>query len=368
MIGKVVWDNRNLGHSFRIVLNRPWHDKLICRRPYIREPYVPFHNRYRFFVSTVSGTTGRNPMKLALIFILTVLAMLRICPANAAPDAQRTSGVRRALIVCGLSGDEEHREMFVESVARIHTALTERFGFDATNIRIQFGRSEDEVELDEFPSAGRATREEIAADAKNLVQQTTAQDTAWVFVIGHSYFDGRTVFLNIPDTDLTHHQFTKLFEKLDGKQSVFFICTPVSGFYIKGLSKPNRIVMTSTEADAETNASIYHASLAKTLGEIKLGTGFDLDKNGTVSLLDLYIRSTQNMADAYLRNDPPLIATEHPQLDDNGDGRGSELQIDYLTVEQGGRSDSKRKRNLRKFKDGKVAAAIPLPFDPGDAE
>ena len=278
------------------------------------------------------------------------------------------AGTKRALIVCGLPGDEEFGEQFAESVSQIRTSLTERFGFDEGNVRIQFGRSDEQPALAGFPSAGRATREEIADDAKNLVQQTTAEDTAWVFVIGHSYFDGRTVFLNIPDTDLTHHQFTKLFEKLDGKQSVFFICTPVSGFYIKGLSKPNRIVITSTEADAETNASIYHASLAKTLGEIEPGTGFDLDKNGTVSLLDLYIRSTQNMADVYLSNDPPLIATEHPQLDDNGDGRGSELQIDYLTVEQGGRLDSKRKRNLRKFKDGKVAAAIPLPFDPGEAE
>lgn len=60
--------------------------------------------------------------------------------------------------------------------------------------------------------------------------------------------------------------------------------------------------------------------------------GSDLDKDGIVSMLDLYIKATQNLSDLYLKNDPPLIATEHPQLDDNGDGRGSELQVDYLTV------------------------------------
>jgi len=67
------------------------------------------------------------------------------------------------------------------------------------------------------------------------------------------------------------------------------------------------------------------------------------------------------LSDLYLDNDPPLIATEHPQLDDNGDG--SELQIDYLTVVQGGRSDATRKRIFRKFKDGPVSATIPLTFE-----
>ena len=104
---------------------------------------------------------------------------------------------------------------------------------------------------------------------------------------------------------------------------------------------------------------------ANALNEIEPDTSFDLDKNGVVSLLDLYIKATQNLADLYLDNDPPLIATEHPQLDDNGDGRGSELQVDYLTIAQGGRSDAKRKRNFRRFKDGQVAARIALEFRSG---
>ena len=298
-------------------------------------------------------------MKIQFLALITLLLVNAFCVAQ---KSEAQTGDRRALIVCGLSGSEEFQEQFSDSVTKIRTALTERFGFDKSNVRIQFGRSDEQDPFKGLPTAGRATREEIADEAKRLVRASTQDDTAWIFVIGHSYCDGRTAFLNIPDVDISHRQFSKMFDKLVGK-STFFICTPVSGFYIKELSKPNRIVMTSTEADYETNASIYHTALAKSLTEIKPGLDSDLDKNGTVSLLDLYIKSTQHLSDLYVKNDPPLIATEHPNLDDNGDGRGSELQVDYLTVAQGGRSDSKRMRRFRKFKDGAIAASIALTFD-----
>ncbi len=306
------------------------------------------------------GLTAENVLRQTVV----ALALLSVLThSGRVYSADELAGTRRALIICGLSGNQEFREQFVESVSQIRAALTERFGFAEENVRIQFGRSDEEPELEAFPSAGRATREEIAAEAKTLVTNTENADIAWIFVIGHSFFDNRTVFLNIPDADISHRQFSKLFEQLGGR-SVFFICTPVSGFYIKYLSKPNRIVMTSTEADVETNASIFHTALAKTLTEIEPESAFDQDRNGVVSLLDLYIKATQNLSDLYLDNDPPLIATEHPQLDDNGDGRGSELQVDYLTIEQGGRSDAKRKRNFRRFKDGQVAAKISLDLGP----
>ena len=266
---------------------------------------------------------------------------------------------RRALIICGLTGSEEYREQFSDSIRQIRTALIDRMGFEEKQVRVQFGLGEDEEPIEDLPRDGNATREEIAAEAKQLVAAAGDEDTTWVFVVGHAYFDGKSVFLNIPDADITHKQFASLFAKLKG-QSAFFISTPVSGFYIRHLAKKNRVVMTSTEADIETNGSIYDMALAKTFSEISTDASFDLDKNGSVTVLDLYIKAAQNLVDLYYENDPPLIPTEHPQIDDDGDGRGSELQIDYLTMEQGGRSDSKRKRRIRKFRDGKLAAMVPL--------
>lgn len=269
----------------------------------------------------------------------------------------------RALILCGLPGDAEHEKQFTESLSKVRASLTDRFGFADSNVRVYYDRGENAEASGEnvFKIHGRGTREDIANAAKWLVSETQDDDSVWVFVIGHAFFDERRVHVNIPDKDVTHQEFCSAFKKLKGNAR-FFICTPVSGYFIKDLSAPGRIIVTSTEADLETNGSIYHTALAKTLEEITPDSKFDVDKDGQVSWFDLYVKSTQHLADMYLNDDPPLIATEHPQIDDNGDGRGSEVQMDYLTIQQGGRLDQKGSKQRRKFADGILAAKIALPL------
>ena len=281
----------------------------------------------------------------------------KVPPKIASPFANR-----RALIVCGIAGDKDYLESFSESVAQIQSALTEKFGFDADNIRIQFGLGPDQPAPKGFTVHGGGTKDEIADEIEKLVKQSTAQDLAWVFVISHTYYDGKSVFLNVPGTDPTHHEFVASFKKLKAKQSAFFVCTPVSGYFIKGLSKPNRVVVTSTEADHETNGSIFHTALAAALRDISADPKFDFDKDGHVSLVDLYIKASKNLADAYLTDDRPLYPTEHPNFDDNGDGRGTEIQVSYLTPEQGGRELTQPRIKRRRKADGTVASGVALPF------
>ena len=285
---------------------------------------------------------------------------------KAATKPASTYAKRRALIVCGTAGDEDYLESFTESLAQIKSSLTEKFGFDEKDIRIQFGRGPDQPEPKGFKAHGRATKDEIATEIDALVDQSTAEDLVWVFVISHTYYDGKSVFINVPDTDPTHHEFVASFKKLKAKQSAFFICTPVSGYFIKGLSQPNRVVVTSTEADYETNGSIFHTALADAMKDISPDLKFDIDKDGRVSLVDLYVKATQNLAEAYLTSERPLYPTEHPNFDDNGDGRGSEIQVSYLTPEQGGRE--KQPRIIRRKSDGKIASQIALPFVSKPAE
>ena len=119
-------------------------------------------------------------------------------------------------------------------------------------------------------------------------------------------------------------------------------------------------MISATEADWETNGSIFHIHLAKTLASILPTPEFDLDEDGNVTLVDLYIKATRDMVDAYLGAETPIYPTEHPNFDDNGDGHGSELQVNYLTPEQGGQMGTKRQK--QNFKDGVLAAQAALPF------
>src|ERR1700677_1551900 len=59
---------------------------------------------------------------------------------KAAPGAApATVGTRRALLVCGLPGDDEHRKLFAATVERLHKALTGKYGFPAAEVMVRFG-------------------------------------------------------------------------------------------------------------------------------------------------------------------------------------------------------------------------------------
>ena len=64
--------------------------------------------------------------------------------------------------------------------------------------------------------------------------------------------------------------------------------------------------------------------------------GIDRDKDGQISVFELYLAVVADVMKRYV--DAEDLPTEHARLDDNGDGRGSELQEDYLPPELGGRS------------------------------
>ena len=64
------------------------------------------------------------------------------------PTSVGSVGTRRALILCGLPGDDEHRKLFAGAIEKTRQALTERCGFDASEVLV---RSND------------ATRERIAS-------------------------------------------------------------------------------------------------------------------------------------------------------------------------------------------------------------
>jgi len=88
-----------------------------------------------------------------------------------------------------------------------------------------------------------------------------------------------------------------------------------------------------------------------------------VDEDGASSLFDLYVTVSRNLAESYSSNE--LLATEHPLLDDNGDGRGTEVQIDFLTEEQGGRAKRGGKAAPRKLSitgDGGIAKSIVIPW------
>jgi hypothetical protein len=276
--------------------------------------------------------------------------------------AAAPAGTKRALILCGHPGDKDHRQAFAATVEKLHKSLVDHYGFTPAQIRVQFGAPVAEGDGPVLAGTrGSATREEIEAAAHELREALQPEDTLWVIVMGHSHFDGKHSFFNIPGPDLHQQDFGKLFAGLNCREQVFFITIPTSGYYIKPLSAKGRVVIAATEADLEVNETLYAAALAEVLATSPATTEFDVDGDGQFTLFDLYIVLARNIVMRYLGDE--LLPTEHSQLDDNGDGRGTELQIDYLTEKQGGRAKEGKAPPPRKANaDGALAARIILPL------
>ena len=274
------------------------------------------------------------------------------------------TGTKRALIVCGHPGDEEHRKTFAETAARLRQGLVATVGILPENIALYFGVDPDKDAKDQIaaPTEGPATREALAAAVEKLRGTLRPDDSLWVIVFGHAHLDGRHAWINLPGPDFHQDEFAKLVKDLPCREQVFVLATPASGYYLKALSGAGRIVITATEPDFEINETLFAEALADQLNPTAESPLRDEDGDGAISLLDLYIATTRGVVQKYVSES--LISTEHSLLDDNGDGRGSELQRDYLTPEEGGRrrAGSVPPMARRAGQDGTAAASLRLPI------
>jgi hypothetical protein len=300
--------------------------------------------------------------RVALLFTVSWLLLLTgsAVVAELPNDSTLAKGTKRAILVCGLSGDAAHHKLYSETVTKLHEGLSKRLGF--ADVQVLFGDESQDSDADVIKSAGRATREELERSVSALGAKLQAEDALWVIVVGHSHYDGKHSWLNLPGPDIQQFDFAKLFQGLSAGQQVFMLTTPTSGFYVKPLSAKGRVVVTATETDWETNETEFPHELARVLSSPPEMKEFDIDHDGTITLFDLYVTVARNLAQSYLERQ--LLATEHPLLDDNGDGRGTEVQIDFLTEEQGGRAKPKKLSTAPKITtgDGTVAKSITLPF------
>ncbi len=284
-------------------------------------------------------------------------------PKPEAANEKTTSdvGIRRALILCGHPGTQVFRQAYRESAEKIHDVLVDRWEFPAEHVWVRYGVKPEPEEAPGLAGfRGLATREAVAADVAQIRESLTPDDTLWVVVIGHSHFDGRNVFLNLPGRDMNQTDFGKLFKDIKSREQVFFITVPASGLFIRELSAKGRVVITATEADAETNEAHFHWHLANVLKNPPDTDEFDRDRDSRITLLDLYLTIVRRVMRDY--REAELIPTEHALLDDNGDGRGTELQLDDLEPELGGRAFRRPLRVvIRPPGDGTLAASIELP-------
>jgi hypothetical protein len=275
-------------------------------------------------------------------------------PAAPATAALTPPKVRHALILCGHPGDAEHAKTFAETVRKLGDGLARTAGIPKERQHVLFGADRPK----DLPGAtGPATREAVAAKVAEVRKAVAPEDGLWVVCLGHGHHDGRRMWWNLPGPDLSAAEFGKLFADLACREQVFVMTSSLSGYFVNPLARRGRVVIAATEADAETNETTFPAVFAQILAAGLKPAEHDVDGDGRLTLFDLYVVVAREIAQNYAGAEQ--VATEHQQIDDDGDGVGHEPQNAYLPEEQGGVPPGK-KASRRPPQDGLLAARIAL--------
>ena len=246
-------------------------------------------------------------------FIGLLLAFAMMTPLS----AQET----RLLLVVGLGGDAEYRELFHGWATDLIAASTERLGVVADHI----------VYLGERPGdapgviADRSTKESMASALAEMARTAGPEDRILVVLIGHGTGQGEEVEFNLPGPDLTPQELDVMLSDFPTQTVGVVNTTPSSGPFVGVLSGPNRVILTATRTAQEKNETQFGAFFVEALRE----DVSDLDKDGRVSLLEAY-QYAQREVERYYESQN-LLATEHSLLDDDGDGEGSTELNDEAT-------------------------------------
>src|SRR5688500_6441042 len=107
-------------------------------------------------------------MTAAWILPLLLLAA-EDAPASPAPEISSAPATRRAIILCGLPGDADHRKLFGESIALLYGGLTNQHGFKAANVHVLWPDAAVEKDGPAVKATrGVSTREVLAKSVEEI--------------------------------------------------------------------------------------------------------------------------------------------------------------------------------------------------------
>jgi hypothetical protein len=222
----------------------------------------------------------------------------------------------RALVVTGLGAEPKYQQQFRSLGSRLSSALATKYGIPAANV-VWLG--EDSTNASKAYK-GRATAQNIMREIDAIGAAVKPNDQVLIILIGHGSGQGEDTKFNIPGPDISAKDFSTALSRFAAQRVAFLDLTTASGDALAVMSTPNRIVVTATKSAYERNESQFARFFVEALD--KEGVS-DVDKDGRVSMLEAYRYAAQETRKSY-ESDERLL-TEHAQLDDDGNGKGSDL-------------------------------------------
>jgi hypothetical protein len=139
---------------------------------------------------------------------------------------------------------------------------------------------------------------------------------AWLVLIGHGTFDGKTARFNLRGDDVSADELAQWLVPVERPLAIVN-CTSSSGPFLAALAGPNRAVIAATRSGHEYNFARFGEYMAASIGDLAA----DLDKDEQTSLLESFLAASAKTREFYASQG--RLATEHALLDDNGDKLGT---------------------------------------------
>lgn len=239
-------------------------------------------------------------------------AVLALVVAAVAASAQETWVVN----VVGLGGDPEYTQTFTGWATELEEHLTTRWGVAPERV----------ITLGEDPALqgvdGESRRENVEATVARIASEAGPSARVLFVLIGHGSFRNDEASLNIPGRDLSAAEWSDVLATLGDRTVAVVNVASSSGPFVEALAATGRTVITATRSGQERNETQFGRYFAEAFG----GGAADLDKDGRLSLLEAFIYARSETARYY--EEEGLIATEHAQIDDDGDGEAIDIPVE----------------------------------------
>jgi len=220
--------------------------------------------------------------------------------ATAAAAAKADDAQTSLLVVVGAPGDESYGKIFAEEAAQWRTTAKES--------GVKFAIVGDGDATD-------AQKDKLQLQAKLKAEASAGDAPLWIIFIGHGTFDGRTAAFNLRGPDVTSTELAEWLQEVH-RPTVVVDTTAASAPFLTALAAPNRVVVTATKSGQERNYARFGRYFAKRV----IDPAADLDKDERTSLFEAYLAAARDTAEFY--KSEGRLQTEHPLLDDDGDGKG----------------------------------------------
>jgi hypothetical protein len=226
--------------------------------------------------------------------------------------------MRVGLLAIGLSAvGALHAATFYVTVAGLggETDYEQRFASQAQEIDKLLHGASSEAKITTLYGP-QATKAAVQNALTQVARDAKPNDAFVLMLIGHGSFDGFDYKINLPGPDLSGVELGSLLDRIGCTRQLVVNMTSASGGSRASLERANRVVITATKSGNEKNATVFARFWVEALRD----PSADTDKNETVSALEAFTYASTKTAQFY--DTQKRLATEHPILEDTGQGDG----------------------------------------------